>query len=189
MSNTVSRKLAQVLEETLGNSPLGITLETAAALQWTEETRCVILAALECEDTLENSLALFVIRAVSGKIHNQNAADFLARIKTGIFKFLHHEDDRLRTDAMEAFAEFSQVCSDAREVFLNGLKDESPLVRLATLKAWRLFLKPTDIELLEQFSSDSYETESGMGGPVCFPIRELAAEIRSELSQQTCESS
>jgi hypothetical protein len=85
---------------------------------------------------------------------------------------------------MEIFIRLRGNYANYRELMLKMLKDPEPVVRWDALKAYQTFLKREDISALLDFQNDDYMSETEMGSPLVYPLRNLALAIIEELCQK-----
>jgi len=67
---------------------------------------------------------------------------------------------------------------------LEMLNDPEPTVRWEVLKAYQMFMKREDIPLLLDFQKDDYMSETEMGSPLIYPIRNQALTVIEALCQR-----
>jgi hypothetical protein len=71
--------------------------------------------------------------------------------------------------------------SDYRSMMLRCLNDQNSTIRAEALAAYETFLTKKDIPLLLQFQDDKFMSETSMGGPLIYPIRNQALVIIEKL--------
>jgi hypothetical protein len=95
--------------------------------------------------------------------------------------WLKHRDGVVRERALDIFMRLRDNYKIYKEVMVGMLRDVNPVVRWRALREYKTFLTREDIPVLLDFQSDRYMTESSMGSPMIYAIRNDALEAIEDL--------
>jgi len=152
----------------------GISAADIARIPLTDE---VVREIEECLSSLEVSELKWGLWFTNGILDYSPPQEFLTGLLPRVTTWLKHEDWDVRDHALDIFIRLRKNYVDYREVMLEMLKDTEPLVRWHALKAYQTFLTRRDISQLLGFQEDKYMSETEMGSPLVYAIRNEALAV------------
>ena len=161
-----------------GATQLGIGQADISRIPISQEVIDEIVQCLSSRDANEIKWGLWF---ANGILDSNPPQAFLKWLKPRIPDWMEHEKWDVRNQAMEIFVRLRDNYPDFRNMMLKRLGDESPSVRWDALKAHRAFIRRENIKNLLAFQNDPYMSETEMGSPLVYPLRNLALSIIEEL--------
>jgi hypothetical protein len=148
-------------------------------------TNDVVADIMEClrdRDVFELKIGLFF---AEGVLDSRPPQQLLLLLVDKLPKWITHENDDVREAALPIFVRLGENFRDYRTMMLARLADSVPMVRSLALGAYRTFLTRKDIPLLLRFQHDEYMSETSMGSPLIYPIRNQALAVIEALCGKT----
>lgn len=157
---------------------IGISANDIARIPLTNEMIGEVEECLSNSDVAELKWGLWF---ANGMLDSNPPEEFLKRLLLRVPIWLKHEEWDVRNRALELFVRLRTNYKGYRETMLKMLQDPETAVRWEVLKAYRTFLTPKDIPLLLSFQNDEYMTETEMGSPLVYAIRNDALAAIEDL--------
>jgi len=173
MSKTASDRLI-ARANGVGAGSTGISAADIARIPLTAE---VVTDIVECLSSPNASELKWGLWFANGILSSNPPQDFLKWLITMLPGWLKHENWDVRNSALEVLVRLRDSYKNYRQLMLEMLKDPEPVVRWEALKAYQTFLGREDIPLLLRFQNDEYMTETEMGSPLIYAIRNDALAV------------
>lgn len=157
-----------------GASSTGISVANIARIPLSGEIVGEILECLSSPDVSELKWGLWF---AFGILDSKPPQDFLKGLISKVPAWLKHEEWDVRDRALNIFIRLRDNYKNYREVMLEMLRDPEAVVRWHALKAYQTFLTREDIHLLLGFQNDDYMSETEMGSPLIYAIRNDALAV------------
>jgi hypothetical protein len=152
---------------------VGISADDLKGVQMTRELENDILAAINSSSVEEAGWGLFFARhLVQPGIH----PEFENRLTEAALKQLQFGDRSTKEGCLSLLILFGRSLSVYRDLMLEALRDNNPIVRKRALTAYLSFSKPKEFAPLEAFETDDYVAEEGMGSHLVYDLRNQALE-------------
>jgi hypothetical protein len=113
----------------------------------------------------------------NGILDSNPPQEFLKWLIPNLPGLLTHENWDIRNGTLKVFIRLRDNFKDYRQLMLKMLKDTEPTVRWEALKEYRTYLTQEDIPALLDLQNDRYMTETEMGSPLVYAIRNDALTI------------
>jgi hypothetical protein len=176
MTRIASERLLWRINQAAPNAP-GI-ISGIARVPLTDE---VIGEIKECLLSSEVSEVKWGISFASGILVLNPPREFLQWLLPMVPKWLTHADWEIRERGLEIFIRLRDNYKNYRELMLNMIKDPDASVRGLALRQNRTFLTKEDIPVLLEFQNDDYMTETEMGSPLIYALRNEALAAIEDL--------
>lgn len=162
--------------------PVGISAADIARVPLTAEVIEDIEECLANPDVAELKWGLWF---ANGLLDSKPPQEFLTRLLSRVQDWLKHRDWDVRERALDIFVRLRTNNNSYREVMLEMLGDSEATVRWHALREYRTFLTEEDIPVLLNFQNDDYMTETEMGSPLVYAIRNDALAAIETLCGKT----
>jgi hypothetical protein len=168
MSKIASERLLERAKR-VNPSSLGISAADIARIPLSDEmvseiTEC--LSKLDVVSELKWGLSFTL-----GVLDVNPPQDFLKWLLPKVPIWLKHQDWDVRERALEIFVRLRNNYKNYRESMVEVLQDPEAVVRWRALKEYRTFVSQEDISVLLHFQNDKYMSETEMGSPLVYAIR------------------
>jgi hypothetical protein len=186
MSKSASERLLERVKE-LQQDPFGVSCEDIARLSLDDGMIGDILECLsDPKDVPELKWGLWF---TLGILKSNPPQSFLKWLVPRIPTWLKHRDGGVREGALEIFVPLRKNYKNYKKLMIGLLQDPSPVVRGRAVREYKTFLAGEDIPMLLHFKNDKYMTETEMGGPLLYAIRNDAlAAIEALCGRQFTKS-
>lgn len=178
MPKTASDRLIERANRVGAAGSVGISAADIARIPLTKEVIGEIEECLSSPDVAELKWGLWF---ANGILDSNPPQEFLNGLLPRVPVWLKHENGSVRHAALEIFVRLRNNYNDYREVMLKVLRDTDAEVRWNALKEYRTFLTREDIPTLLAFQNDRYMTETEMGSPLVYAIRNDALAVIEKL--------
>jgi hypothetical protein len=167
--------------------PVGLSADDVLRLSLTPDLAEDILKCLASSDIVDQQMALFFTDSLirPGSIGQEQQRNLVAQI----IRLSKATGKRVQAPSYKLLARFSSEVPDYRAMMLNGLENPDPMVRKEALLAYGSYCRAKEVAPLEAFENDSYVTETNMGGPLVYEIRNLALETIERVIGRTFQKS
>ncbi len=154
--------------------PVGLSADDVKRLQLTPDLVEDVLSSLASADVVDQQIALFFSEVLiwPGKINPAHESTLVSRI----VDLGRGPTDRVKSSALKMVTRFRASVPDFRSLMMEGLSSSDPMVRKEAVLAYELYCLPKEVAPLERFEHDDYVTETAMGGPLLYELRNLALE-------------
>jgi hypothetical protein len=155
-------------------SSCGISYEETANIQVDEQVRADILSCLYDVNPSEVRWGLWFCESLlmAGKLDDHIENALIQQIPS----LLKSEDPKLRGEVVRVVVKLRGQLPEYRDWMLQCLRDSYSSVRNHALLNSQTFLKPKEIEPLLAFEKDDYLTETSMGSPLVYLLRNEALD-------------
>lgn len=173
MNATASQRLIKLVPREDPSFP-AISLEDVAKVQVDAKMRTDIMQCLYDVDPAEIFWGLWFCEALLslGKLDNRMRDALIQQIPS----FLKSGNVKIRSAVVPIVIKLREELPEYRDWMLQCLRDTDPTVRWDVLMNSQTFLKPREIEPLLAFKDDDYLTETSMGSPLVYILRNEALE-------------
>jgi hypothetical protein len=154
--------------------PVGLSADDVRQLQLTADLMDDILSSLASDDLVDQQIALFFAEVLvwPQQIGALREKTFVSRI----VELCRRPTNPVQSSALHLVSRYHAEVPDFRPLMMNGLLSTDPMVRKEALLAYELYCHPKEVVPLEGFERDDYLTETAMGGPLIYELRNLALE-------------
>jgi hypothetical protein len=173
MNSSASARLLTLAEAIEPPSP-GISLDVVGKIKMDERVRADILTCLYDVNPLEVSWGLWFCEGLimADKLDGAIAQALLQQIPF----LLKSGNSKVRSDVVSVLIKLRSRLPKYRDWMLQCLRDSYPTVRMAALLNSQTFLKAKEIDPLLTFKEDDYLTETSMGSPLVYLLRNEALD-------------
>jgi len=167
--------------------PVGLSADDVQQLSLTRDLVEDILNCLASSDIVDQQMALFFtdILIEPGSIDKNQQANLIAQI----IRLSGATGKQVQAPAYKLLARYSSQVPDYRAMMLNGLQNPDPMVRKEALLAHGSYCRAKEVFPLEAFENDNYLTETVMGGPLVYELRNIALEAIERAIGKTFQKS
>lgn len=173
MAQSASDRLLDRVRPFKGDS-VGISVAHINKMPLTTDAVADIFDCLRSDDPKEFGWGLWFAQGV---LDSNPPRELLLFLVAGLPKWISHEKDDVREVALPLLIRLRENFRDYRSLMFKCLKDRIPMVRSKALGAYRTFLTEDDIPLLMEFQNDEFMSETSMGSPLVYPIRNQALSV------------
>ena len=153
---------------------IGVSVDDIARIPLDEK---MIGDTMECLATNDVAELKWGLLFALGILSCNPPQSFLTWLKPRVLIWLKHNDWDVRQRTLDIFIRLRNNYKNYREVMLDMLRDREATVRSHVLKEYRTFLTKKDIPVLLCFQNDRYMTETEMGSPLVYAIRNEALAV------------
>jgi len=164
------------------SSPPGASLKDIQKMPLTSDFVADIMECLRDQDVFELKIGLFF---AAGVLDSKPSQELLLLLVDKLPAWMTHENDDVREAALPVFIRLGESFRDYRAMMLERLADSVPMVRSLALGAYRTFLTRRGIPLLLRFQLDDFMSETSMGSPLIYPVRNQALAVIEALCGKT----
>lgn len=168
MNKGASKRLIERVKR-LQQDPFGVSCEDIARLPLDDGMISDILECLsDPEDVPELKWGLWF---TLGILKSNPPQSFLKWLVPRIPTWLKHCDGGVREAALDIFVPLRKNYKNYEKLMIGLLRDPNPVVRGRALRESKTFLTRKDVPMLLHFQNDKYMTETKMGSPLLYAIR------------------
>jgi hypothetical protein len=168
MSKIASERLLERAQQVKSDA-LGVSVADIARIPLNDEMLDDIKECLAKSDAV-NELKWGLWFAL-GILDSHPPQEFLKWLVPKVPAWLSHKDWAVREGALDIFIRLRDSYKNYREIMLKMLEDTEPTVRRRVLGMYQTFLTRHDVSTLLNFQNDRYMTETELGSPLVYAIR------------------
>lgn len=168
-----SDRLIEKAERYIGDS-VGIGIEDIGKIPLTEEFLSDLFACLRATDPKELKWGLWFAQGILDSGPPDNFLQFLV---SRIPSWLTHQNEDIREESLSLLIRLRENFDNYRSLMLHSLQDSNPSIRGEALQHFQTFLTSKDVPVLLKFKDDEYMSETSMGSPLIYPIRNQALAV------------
>lgn len=184
MSSLASQRLIDLAKKHEACA-IGISVEATGKIEVAEQVKADILTCLYDTDHAEVGWGLWFCKCLlkAGKL-DRSVADAIVQRLPSLIK---SDDQKIRAETVEVLVLVRDRVPEYRNWMLQCMRDKNPTVRWDALLNSQTFLKPKEIEPLLAFKDDDYLTETSMGSPLVYILRNEALDRMEKSLGKTFE--